>query len=86
VTSLVLDRLAKTAAIRFTQIGELLRDWRRINVSLTRAKKKLVIFGSRGTLQTDRLMSEFFDLMQENGWIMDLLKADGVCDCGKTTE
>ena len=55
-------------------------------MSLTRAKKKLVIFGSRGTLQTDRLMSEFFDLMQENGWIMDLLKADGVCNCGTNTE
>ncbi|KAH8084106.1 AAA domain-containing protein [Filobasidium floriforme] len=64
-------------------VGELLRDWRRINVSLTRAKKKLVIFGSRGTLQSDRLLSEFFDLMDGKGWIVDLLKSDEECGCGR---
>ncbi len=31
--------------------GELLKDWRRINVALTRAKHKLVLIGSRRTLQ-----------------------------------
>lgn len=64
-------------------VGELLRDWRRINVSLTRAKKKLVIFGSRGTLQSDRLLSEFFDLMSGRGWIVDLVKTDEGCSCGR---
>lgn len=29
----------------FANIGELLRDWRRINVAVTRAKKKLVLVG-----------------------------------------
>lgn len=53
-------------------IGELLRDWRRINVSFTRARKKLVIFGSRTTLQSDRLLSGFFDLMDEKGWVVRL--------------
>ncbi|KAJ2892589.1 hypothetical protein MKZ38_009595 [Zalerion maritima] len=32
-------------------IGELLRDWRRINVAFTRAKTKLLVVGSRDTLR-----------------------------------
>ncbi|EPQ56684.1 hypothetical protein GLOTRDRAFT_75510 [Gloeophyllum trabeum ATCC 11539] len=59
------------------QIGELVRDWRRMNVSFTRARSKLIIFGSRKTLQTAPLLSEFFDLMQKQGWIVPLpAKAD----------
>lgn len=56
------------------QIGDLLRDWRRINVSFTRAKRKLVIFGSRSTLQSDRLLADFFKLMEGKGWIYTLPK------------
>lgn len=54
------------------QIGELLRDWRRINVSFTRAKKKLVIFGSAKTLAGDKMLKGFLDLMDSQGWIMRL--------------
>ncbi|KAI0079151.1 Dna2-domain-containing protein [Panus rudis PR-1116 ss-1] len=54
------------------QIGDLVRDWRRMNVSFTRARSKLVLFGSRQTLQTDPLLSQFFDLMDSKGWIMSL--------------
>jgi DNA replication ATP-dependent helicase Dna2 len=54
------------------QIGDLLRDWRRINVSFTRAKKKLVIFGSRSTLEKDRLLADFLDLMDSRGWLYKL--------------
>lgn len=32
-------------------IGDLLKDWRRINVAFTRAKTKLLVVGSRSTLQ-----------------------------------
>ena len=32
------------------RIGSLLRDWRRINVAFTRAKKKLILIGSETTL------------------------------------
>jgi DNA replication ATP-dependent helicase Dna2 len=56
------------------QIGELLKDWRRINVAFTRAKSKLVIFGSRKTLQASPVMKEFFELMDEQGWVLDLVK------------
>lgn len=55
------------------QIGELLRDWRRINVSFTRAKKKLIIIGSKSTLSADDcLLSDFFSLIEERKWILDL--------------
>jgi DNA replication ATP-dependent helicase Dna2 len=49
-----------------------LRDWRRINVSFTRAKKKLVIFGSAQTLAGDKMLKGFLDLMDSQGWIMRL--------------
>jgi len=43
-----------------------------MNVSFTRARSKLVIFGSRKTLQGETLLSQFFELMQEKGWILPL--------------
>jgi DNA replication ATP-dependent helicase Dna2 len=49
-----------------------LRDWRRINVSFTRAKKKLVIFGSATTMGSDKLLKSFLDLMEEKNWILRL--------------
>ena len=35
-------------------VGELLIDWRRINVALTRAKHKLIMIGSPSTLRVSR--------------------------------
>ncbi|CAE6444548.1 unnamed protein product [Rhizoctonia solani] len=55
-------------------IGDLLKDWRRLNVSFTRARSKLVIFGSRETLKCDRLLEQFFDLVDQQGWYMRLPK------------
>ena len=43
-----------------------------MNVSFTRARSKLVIFGSRKTLQRDPLLAQFFDLMESQGWILAL--------------
>ncbi|KAF8960597.1 AAA domain-containing protein [Flammula alnicola] len=54
------------------QVGDLVKDWRRMNVSFTRARKKLVIIGSRKTLQREPLLVQFFELMQEQGWIVPL--------------
>ena len=43
-----------------------------MNVSFTRARAKLVIFGSRKTLQTTPLLKEFFTLMEGKGWTLPL--------------
>ncbi|KAJ7672725.1 DNA replication factor Dna2-domain-containing protein [Mycena rosella] len=53
-------------------VGDLIKDWRRMNVSFTRARSKLIIFGSRKTLQTAPLLHEFFDLVESRGWIVRL--------------
>ncbi len=54
------------------QIGDLVKDWRRMNVSFTRARSKLIIFGSRKTLQGTPLLREFFALMESKNWILQL--------------
>lgn len=56
-------------------IGDLLKDWRRINVAFTRAKTKLLVVGSRDTLQNcgeDEMVSRFVRLMEERDWVYDL--------------
>ncbi|KAJ6259113.1 DNA replication ATP-dependent helicase/nuclease dna2 [Drechslerella dactyloides] len=53
-------------------VGELLKDWRRINVAFTRAKTKLLILGSKSTLKTNDLLGKFVDMMEERKWVYDL--------------
>ncbi|KAK6211103.1 dna replication atp-dependent helicase dna2 [Colletotrichum tabaci] len=56
-------------------IGELLKDWRRINVAFTRAKTKLLVIGSKNTLKGSgkaEMLSKFIGLMEERDWIYDL--------------
>lgn len=43
-----------------------------MNVTFTRAKSKLIIFGSRKTLQAAPLLEDFFKLMDSKGWILPL--------------
>lgn len=47
--------------IFFFQLGELLKDWRRLNVALTRAKHKLVLLGSVSSLQRFPPLEKLFD-------------------------
>ncbi|KTW25775.1 hypothetical protein T552_03388 [Pneumocystis carinii B80] len=56
------------------EIGELLRDWRRLNVAFTRAKLKLIFFGSKSTLQKNGLFNPFFHLLKQKQWIYHLPK------------
>ncbi|KAJ6508771.1 DNA replication factor Dna2-domain-containing protein [Mycena sanguinolenta] len=53
-------------------VGDLIKDWRRMNVSFTRARSKLIIFGSRRTLQSAPLLQDFFELVESRGWILEL--------------
>ncbi|KAK6834387.1 hypothetical protein PG987_009081 [Apiospora arundinis] len=53
-------------------IGDLLKDWRRINVAFTRAKTKLLVVGSRSTLRgsgESEMVSRFVRLMEERDWV-----------------
>ncbi|RVD84299.1 uncharacterized protein DFL_006058 [Arthrobotrys flagrans] len=53
-------------------VGELLKDWRRINVAFTRAKTKLLIIGSKSTLKSNELLRKFVEMMEERDWVYDL--------------
>ncbi|PHH51586.1 DNA replication ATP-dependent helicase/nuclease dna2 [Ceratocystis fimbriata CBS 114723] len=56
-------------------IGDLLRDWRRINVAITRSKTKLVVIGSKATIigaGADEMVHQFVRLMDARGWTYDL--------------
>lgn len=56
-------------------VGELLTDWRRINVALTRAKQKLVLIGSLSTLSGGSpLFNILVQVIQERRWQFPLAK------------
>jgi len=55
-------------------VGDLLRDWRRVNVAITRAELKLVVLGSRSTLETSSLFSIMNRVLAANQWIVRLPK------------
>lgn len=54
------------------EAGKLLEDWRRINVAITRAQKKLIMVGSRQTLQSNPLFQDLLSLVMDKGWVMSL--------------
>ena len=63
-------------------IGDLLQDWRRVNVALTRARTKLIIVGSFSTISRGtELLGKFCDLVQRNGWRYDLAEGAGQAHC-----
>lgn len=51
-------------------VGNLVVDWRRINVLLTRAKSKLVMVGSLSTLKKVPILDELFTLLQGKSQIV----------------
>lgn len=52
--------------------GSLLKELRRVNVAMTRAKSKLIIIGSRNTIGSVNEMKSFFQLLEREGWMYDL--------------
>ncbi|XP_078361987.1 DNA replication ATP-dependent helicase/nuclease DNA2-like isoform X2 [Oculina patagonica] len=55
-----------------SNVGDLLRDWRRVNVAVTRAKRKLILIGSLVTLKGSLLLQELFDLLERKDWVQVL--------------
>lgn len=54
------------------KIGDLLRDWRRVNVLLSRAKQKLILIGSSSTLSRGAIGSALVTIVKRRQWIMRL--------------
>ncbi|UCK57483.1 hypothetical protein AFCA_000403 [Aspergillus flavus] len=56
-------------------VGDLLRDWRRVNVAFTRAQTKLLVVGSKSTLRGgNELLGKYVKLVEEQGWVYNLPK------------
>lgn len=54
------------------QVGELLADWRRVNVAVTRAKGKLVLVGCKKTLQSNETLSRMMEYARKAGTVVTL--------------
>ena len=55
------------------QVGNLLSDWRRLNVAFTRAKAKLIVVGSIETLACNDLLGKFVTLATTKSWVRVVL-------------
>lgn len=53
-------------------VGELLRDWQRLNVAFTRAKKKLVLLGSAKTVLQHDSFVKLSELLKTRDWLFHL--------------
>ncbi|XP_011607896.1 DNA replication ATP-dependent helicase/nuclease DNA2 [Takifugu rubripes] len=53
-------------------LGELLKDWRRLNVAITRAKNKLLMVGSATTLQRYSPVEKLLNHLQQENMIIQL--------------
>lgn len=51
------------------QLGELLKDWRRLNVAITRAKTKLLMVGSATTLRRYSPVKKLLSYLQQENMI-----------------
>ena len=50
--------------------GDLVRDWRRVNVAITRAEQKLVMFGSQKTLSESDSFQTLFQVLKQHKWVI----------------
>jgi len=53
-------------------VGDLLRDWRRVNVALTRSRKKLIIVGSLQIMDRIPVLSKLGKLLIEKDWVINM--------------
>lgn len=59
------------------ETGSLLRDRRRMNVALTRARSKMIIVGCGATLRTSPVMAEILGVLVVEGWMVPLAPPTG---------
>ncbi|KAI7871257.1 AAA domain-containing protein [Spinellus fusiger] len=59
--------------------ANLLKDWKRINVAFSRAKAKLIIVGSRSTLESSMMFKKLFDLLTKNNQVSFLSLSLSFC-------
>jgi DNA replication ATP-dependent helicase Dna2 len=54
-------------------VGDLLRDWRRVNVAVTRARSKLILLGSERTLSRGGdVLKGLVEMCRVQNWMVDL--------------
>ncbi|KAK3590495.1 hypothetical protein CHS0354_015484 [Potamilus streckersoni] len=64
--SIILTSFVRSSLEEGVKTGELLKDIRRLNVSLTRAKHKLVLIGNASTLNQYEPLARLLKILQEN--------------------
>ncbi len=66
--------------VRSNERGEIgfLKDLRRLNVAITRAKRKLICIGDTSTLRSDEVYAKFIDYIAQNGKVRSV-DAKDVC-------
>lgn len=52
--------------------GVLLKELRRVNVAMSRAKSKLIMIGSKATIESIPEIGKLMNLLEERGWIYQL--------------
>ena len=56
--------------------GVLLKDLKRLNVAITRAKKKLIIIGTEKYLKEIKPLDKIIEFIQQKGWEQELNTCD----------
>ncbi|XP_047126178.1 DNA replication ATP-dependent helicase/nuclease DNA2 isoform X2 [Hydra vulgaris] len=54
------------------EVGDLLTDWRRVNVAITRAKTKLILIGSATTVKQSIIFEKMLKILQQEKWILSV--------------
>lgn len=61
-----------------SEVGDLLKDWRRINVAITRAKTKLILIGCRKTIIASEIFKKLINIIDTRKWSINMTPPDTV--------